>query len=133
MKTFAQLTVGDTFYRVYHHQMKYEIKEVSAVSTIEITYGYSSDDKIPRFNTAISDHAEWTRFASQKSLYRYFTSEYDAIRYCKAQMMKNLFNLIEDAKESIEKIKKFRSENYELLNHEWTDLKIRELEKALNQ
>lgn len=131
MKTFDQLTVGDKFYRVYKGQMKYDVKEVEKVEVKEITYGYSSDDKIPRFKTDSQEYGSYSRYSSHKSMYLYFTKETDAIRYCKAQMMKNLFILIDGAQRSIDAVKQFKVDNLELLNHTWTEEQIRKLEKEL--
>lgn len=70
-------------------------------------------------------------FASTK--YVYFTSEAEIKRYCKAQMMKTLFSMIEVVKVGIQSVKQFREENMELLNHEWTERQINKLEKEINR
>lgn len=59
-----------------------------------------------------------------------FTSEADAARYCKAQMMKNLFGLIKTAKDRIKDVEQFRLKNFELLNHQWTEEQINNLARV---
>ena len=45
--------------------------------------------------------------------------------------MKELFGRINYAKLAIERVKDLRKEHYELLNHEWTERAINELEKQV--
>ena len=104
MKTFSQLTVGDRFFEVYKNKITYQTLEVSKVDGSDIYYGYAGG-KIPRFNKARGENAEWTRYPSDKRTYFYFTEESEVRRYCKAQMMKELNSLIESAKKKIEKEK----------------------------
>lgn len=126
MKTFKELTVGDKFFKAIEASMKYETFEVGRVDSDSIEYNYS--DKIKRI-----DKPSFKMEANYYNNYRQylFTQESDAIRYCKAQMMKTLFNTIEAAKKSIQSVYNLRNENYELLNHEWTEKQINLLEQSL--
>src|SRR3990167_7439759 len=107
MKTFNQLTVGDKFYNVYRDEMKFTEKEVQGVSGSKLQYGYSNDNTIPRFKTDKGEEKEYSRYGSDNVNY-YFVNKCDAIRFCKARMMKTLFKLVDNAKEQIEGIRKFR-------------------------
>lgn len=127
-KTFKQLTVGDVFYRVIDESMTYEKHEAKEVYHNSIVYGYSYKCTRPnetRFKEEVSSGY------STKYTYYYFTSEADAIRFCKTRLMKTLFNKIESAKREVEKIKAFKLEHLELLNHEWTEEQIDKLERQI--
>lgn len=128
MKNFNQLTVGDYFYSVYHENMKYEKQEVQKVDSADIHFTYSKT--IPRFKDKEGIKREYSRFNDGHKNY-YFTSEADAIRFCKARLMKNLFNIIESAKRNIKSLREFRLEHWELLNHQWTETQINILENSL--
>ena len=124
MKTFQQLTVGDSFYKVLQNDNKYSVEEVTKVDAQELFFKYSN--RLTRKET--------TRIKIEGDYHQvfiYFTSEVEAVRYCKAQMMKKLFSLIDSAKRSITAIHEYRKENFELLNHEWTEKQINLLERTL--
>ncbi len=126
MKTFNQLTVGDVIYKAYLERMDYKEYPICKIEDNTITYDYR--ETIPRWKEATKEVI--ARYRSESS-YVVFANKTDAMRYCKAQMMKELFRKIEAAKKDIEEIKEFRKEHYELLNHEWTENKIHELETEL--
>lgn len=131
MKTFAQLTVGDKFYRASSGYMKYDVITVEKVDGTEISFNCGT--KIPRWKSLKEDNIEYSRYSSSSSTIKYFIKETDAIRYCKSQLMKSLFEKIRVAQTYIDEVKKFRFENYELLNHKWTEETIIEMERLLNQ
>lgn len=130
MKTFNQLTVGDVFYHVYSTEMEYRKEAVTKVDNSDIHYGYSTG-KIPRFKDNNGVTQEYSRYGDGTKRF-YFVNEADAIRFCKARMMKTLFGKINSAKAAINEVKKFREKHYELLNHQWTQAQINILEKELS-
>jgi len=125
-KTFNQLTVGDFIYEVYMNDMSYKKMEINKVDSKLIYFDYSKH--IPRH---VGETQEATH-SYKGSNYFYFTHEPDVIRFCKARMMKNLFSKIDSAKNAINHVIKFREENHELLNHDWTDNEINKLELLIN-
>lgn len=128
MKKFNQLTVGDIFYSVYKDSMIYQTHEIDTITFKTITFKYNKS--IPRFDESNGFDREYSRYNDGSKTY-YFTNECDAIRFCKARMMKNIFRLIKKAEECIADIKDFRNEHFELLNHKWTEQQINKLENKL--
>ncbi len=124
-KTFAQLTAGDKIYECQVGSMEYSVKTIDKVDSTTIHFGYGSS--LPRSQEKVSEKGE----TYYNKATRYFTHESMAIRYCKAQMMKHLFSLIDGAKKSIKAVHDFRGKNIELLNHQWTEEQINILEKSL--
>lgn len=124
-KTFAQLTVGDNLYRCVEGSLTIDTYEIIRVDRTQITYSYG--DTTERSDKTVIKTAPY-----QRNNFYLFVNKPDAIRYAKAQTVKKLFTLIENARQDIEAIRKFRNEKFELLNHEWTDANILELEKQLN-
>lgn len=108
-----------------HYKLKWDSKD-----SWSFLGHYNYSNEIPRYNEA--QKAIEGRYRNDRS-FNIFTSLPDAQRFAKAQMMKNLFALIDSAKNKIEQIKEFRSQHFELLNHVWTEDKIQELELELNQ
>lgn len=128
-KTFAQLVPDDKIYVAIKNAIKYSAENIREVHHNEIKYGYGMT--VPRHKTDVADVVRQDRYSYSESHYRIFANEVDAIRYCKAQMMKHLFFLIKGAKNGIEAVKNFRQENYELLNHSWTEEQIQKMEREL--
>lgn len=133
MKTFDQLTPGEFFFKVYGDAMTYTKEEVKKCDQTDLEYGYS-EKKIPRFKLPsaemeVKKDSYYSRYAKDSVFF--FVNEADAIRLCKARMMKHLFAKIESAKRAIESVKDFRKEHWELLNHKWTDEQIQKLEIEL--
>lgn len=129
MKNFSQLTVGDEIYRVRKEKMQVDCIKINKVDEKYIYFDY--DKKIERFKTMCEFVNEYNRF-SERDLFYYFTIKTEAIRYAKTFLMKELFAKIKSAKDAINEIKEFRCNNYELLNHDWTEKQIRMLENQLN-
>jgi len=123
-KTLKELTAGDTLYKCVINSCDYVKITVRGVYENELQYGHGYDEKIERSK-------EYSK--KVRDTFILFTNEVDAIRYSKAQMMKVLFEKIEEAKKAIKNIKDFRLKNFELLNHSWTDKQINLLERELNQ
>ncbi|HEY1044973.1 MAG TPA: hypothetical protein VGF79_00945 [Bacteroidia bacterium] len=108
--------------------MKYESITIYKVDSEKLYL--PSDEKIPRKINSGEVVIEYSRYSDNKRVF-YFVKESEAIRYCKAQMMKELFTKIKNAKSSIQSVKDFRNEHFELLNHDWTELQIQKLEAEL--
>ena len=121
MKTFKQLTVGDPIYFVKKGYSSFKIEYVSEVKSYEIYINYSYVKREDKTRLVNDD--------KYGSTYLLFTVKSEAIRYCKSRMMKDLFSLIDSAKKAINNVKEFRQNNYELLNHNWTEEQINILEK----
>lgn len=127
MKTFNQLSIDDKIFVANVDSYRYEEKNIVKITSEYFTYYYDSNEYRLAF-----------KYIRDKKIYKesreiFFANKTDAIRYCKAQMMKELFNLVESAHKEIEKIKKFRLDNIQLLNHDWTDSQINKLEKEVRQ
>lgn len=130
-KTFDQLLPGDKIYRVVGNEMSYKEYEVKRVEPERLYFDHN--DFVPRYKSL---HAEIKEKQSgwSSNLYKhifYFADEPSAIRFCKARVMKNIFHKIEVAKNAIQSVKDFRLENYDLLNHSWTEDQILKLEREL--
>lgn len=125
--TFDRLTVGDKIYVCHGGSTSYETKEVNYVETNQFKYGYS--DACPRVKG--ESKTELTGYYMPKQGLRIFCNEVDAMRYCKAQMMKELFSKIKYAKDAVKAIHDFRAKHFELLNHNWTELQLQKLENYL--
>lgn len=123
-KTFKQITAGDIIFRCYSGNNTYEKIQLFRVDEKSFYYEYREyQDRTDKYSMQIRTNG---------SPCYLFTTEVDAIRFCKAQMMKVLFAKIDEAQKAIKSIKDFRLSNYELLNHEWTDNRIAQLEKEAN-
>lgn len=127
-KKFSELTAGDKFYSVAKNSMDYREETVSKVDNKHLYYSYS-DSKIERFDDTDMEVHTKSFYSDVYTLY--FVCEPDVMRYCKAQLMKTLFGHINSAKHAIEKVKRFRLDNHELLNHKWTAEQIDKLEREL--
>ena len=118
------LKIGSKIYSCYCNNVEYkhhEIHRLNAVGSdcIEIHVGH------------------WDKFTVNYKCKSwkvgdcvYFINEPDAVRYSKAQTMKVLHRLLDNARSSINAVKKFRSDNYENLNHKFLDAEIRKLEQT---
>ena len=126
MKTFRELTVGDSIFRCHEGSMDYQKYQVTRVETNELTYGYS--EKMQRL-----DKTSVRLDGSYHNKFCFFTTEVSAIRYCKAQLMKSLFGKINSVKAAIKDVVDFKKQHFELLNHQWTFEEINKLEKQTNQ
>lgn len=124
MKTFKQLTVGDAIFICDEGSMKYEKKEIYRVESKEVTFDYN--DKVERLEVKA---VKWESYYNKR---RYlFTMESDAIRYCRAQLFKVLQSRIKTVKNAMSEVYKLREENFDRLNHDWTDRQINILEREL--
>lgn len=126
MKTFKQLTVGDEFYIVYSGSTKYQTEVVKEV--YEEKFRYQPSETMLRFDKPSAELPK-----NYYNNHRYATVDKSkAIRFCKAQLMKELNLLISAAKKSISEVSKFKLEHFELLNHDWTEKQINILEDQEN-
>lgn len=123
MKKINQLTVGDPVYIVREGMINYKQAIVVRVEKqlIEIDdYNgvYPRSDK---------------NYSSRKDNYLMycFANLPEAIRYNKLNGIKEVRRLIQAAKDSIDKVKKFRETNYENLNCHWLETTINKLENEL--
>lgn len=124
MKNFKQLTVDDLVYEAYEGDTDYKTE---VIIRVEKEYGfYKYGDTFKR--------SEKTRVRvgtrHNRSFYL-FSNEVEAMRYCKAQTVKKINRLINQANEAIDMVKKFRASKIDLLNNEWTEAEINKLEKKL--
>lgn len=121
-KTFEKLLPKDYVYKCREGDIKYLPEIVYSAHNDTIKYGRYGNDRLPRINKT-----------SYKDNYGkvWFSHEPDAIRYAKAQLMKQLHLKIKKAKESIQELKDFRNKHYDKLNLDWTDVEIIKLEKEL--
>src|SRR6185369_16476600 len=122
-----QLKIDDFIYVAHVDSYIYEKKNIISITSSDFTYYYPSSD----YRFQLKDIRDKMIHRNSRNIF--FANEVDAIRYCKAQMMKELFKRIEMAKKAIDNIKALRLENFQLLNHEWTDSEIIKLEKQLKQ
>lgn len=98
-KTFKELTVGDVFYRVYKDRTELMESTVEKVETNTLSYNYG--DKLDRLDYhSVKDKTHY-----------YFTSKEDAVRYCKAQTVKELIGMIKTAKGYIERVRQYKLDN----------------------
>lgn len=132
MKTLNDVKVGDELYQCYPGRTSITPYLVS--ETIEKL----KDDtiKVYKYGGSISGKSSATYIKIVSSdgktvQYYYFVNEIHAKRYAKAQMIKELNFLINQAKSYIQKVKDYRQENWEFLNHEYTDKHLNCLEKEL--
>ena len=72
-----------------------------------------------------------TKSSDRTSDKLYFANEPDIIRYCKAQLIKELHNAIREAEMAINGVREFRIKHGDKLNLTWTDEAIRNLERQL--
>lgn len=128
MKTFNQLTAGDSIFKAYKETMKFDKIVIQQVTIDNIIADYGT--KIPRHKESQAQTVEYSRYSDDRRVI-WFANETDAMRYCQAQMMKVLFSKIAGAKQAIKDIVDFRHENFQLLNHDWTDREINKLEREL--
>lgn len=110
--------------------MTFEEKTITKVESKSLFDGPYSYNEFPRFKEKDGNVQEHSRYSNGQRKF-YFTIKSDAMRFCKSHLMKNLFDRINAAKEAIEEVKKFRSENFELLTHEWTERNIVKLEREI--
>lgn len=132
MKTLNDLKVGDSLYRCSPGNTSITPWKVDY--TIEKT----KDDiiKLPTYHSSISGKSSDTYIKilhsdGKTTHYIYFVNEIHAKRYAKAQMIKELHFLINQAKSYIQKVKDYRKDNWEFLNHDYTDKHLNSLEKEL--
>lgn len=84
-------------------------------------------DEKPREMSAI---LKYQRMRNERT-YLYFCNEVDWQRYRKAQGIKYLLGLIDTAKNAVNLVKRFRSENFADLNKNWLESEIIKLEKEI--
>lgn len=132
MKTLNDLKVGDTLYQCS--------PGITSITPWKVEYNIEKlkDDiiKIHTYSSSISgkSSAKYIKILhtdGKTTHYIYFVNEIHAKRYAKAQMIKELHFLINQAKSYIQKVKDYRQENWEFLNHEYTDKYLNDLEKEL--
>ena len=128
MKRFKDFKIGDNIYFAPVGSIYYSSKSVDTIKRDIFSFKYgilTVPDKLRQ--KSIIKHKE-NNYSPQTL---YFANESDAIRYCKAQMIKELHRLIDTANEAIKKVKNFRNRNYHLLNKNWTEMEILRLENEL--
>lgn len=128
-KTFDKLTAGDMVFKVYKNDIKYESQKITKVDTKHL---YVQSVEIERYKETEKELLERRSYVYNDKPVIYFCNEVDAIRYCKAQSIKHLHRLIKGAKDAINEIKKFRENNYENLNINWTESELSKLERSFN-
>lgn len=126
-KRIDQLTFGDTVYCAYENSTNYHTQIINKVDNDVLRYGttniYRKDNDLTKMVV------KWAGDYNFRILV--FSNESDCKRYCKAQLMKELFSKIKEATEKVNEVKKFRFDNYQLLNHDYTDRVINQLESEL--
>jgi hypothetical protein len=124
-KTLRQLTAGDNLFKVLVNSNNYSKITVRSVDSADLSYGSGYAEYFKRIDDFYIKHTD-------NKTYLFFSNEVDVIRYCKSQLMKVLFSKIEDAKNAINIVKDLRLNNFELLNHDWTENQINLLERQIN-
>lgn len=128
MKKFKDFKIGDNIYFAKVGSIEYSSESIDNIQRGYFLFEYG--------RLAVPDKLRSKRIIKHKeNNYSppalYFANESDAIRYCKAQMIKELHRLIDTANEAIQKVKNFRKRNYHLLNKDWTEREILRLENEL--
>lgn len=129
MKTLNDISVGDIFYFCISGDTN--IKEVVLTSSITKKNKNLIEFYIDHEKLESDQNKTYLLLDKGHRKYYYFVNKTDAIRYAKAQTIKELFRLIDDAKKAINRVKDFRLNHWEDLNEKYTERHIILLEKEL--
>lgn len=123
-KTFDDVTIKDKLYIVDENHWEYRELKIKSIDQ-KMIYCYNSYivERSIVLTRKRENHS--TQYRTAEII---FSTEVEAIRYCKSFLMSNLQRLIEKAKEAIQNVKKLRADNYEKLNKEWLETTIQEME-----
>lgn len=129
MKTFEELSIKDKIYYCTPDNYEYNSRYVSSINSERISTGignggsgYYQIEK-PAFSLKrVRLHGYY------HNVILIFANESECIRYCKAQLIKEVYRRISKVKEAIDSIKQLRKDNYDRLNYEWLEDQIIKLE-----
>ena len=124
-KTFKELTVGDHVFSANGGSSEYKKEHVSSVSGSELKIGYNDLKR--------SDLSIIKKTGSYHSETIYSTNESQIVRYCKSQLMKDMNSKILDVHNKLKKVQEFKLKNWDLLNNQYTETAIMELEKQVRR
>lgn len=128
--------IGKRVYYCLQNSIKFETTHIREAEihgkdvTIRLNEFYR--DKITFSKTEIAHVKHDTGWYSGDKRHRFYLKKSDAIRYCKAQMFKRLKSLENSAKISITSLKKFKEDNWDLLQNDYTERNIMEIERSYN-
>ena len=123
---FKDLNINSFVHYVYKDDIEVKSFEIHEITKLYIK-GYFSSTVISKeyFNESIA--------MMDCEKYYAFTTISEAKRYAKSNMMKKLNSMIEICNEKLNKIKKFKEDNWNYLNLEYTEKEISRLEKEIKQ
>lgn len=127
MKTFKELSIIDPIFIVYGLGDEYKSISITTIKPDSVrAYDYSIE----------GEDLDKTRIEKRGSFYNnsvvhLFTYEPDAIRYCKANLLRSLREKISAARVAFNSVKEFRKKHYDQLNKDYLDIEINKLENQL--
>ena len=129
MIRFIDKKIGDEYYSCGDGSTSFKTHIIDNISKHKMDTDISINSKRASLNAedVLKTRVRVSGYYHESAII--FANKSEAIRFTRAQALREFNKLKEDAHKSIEKVKNFRKQYWEQLNKEWIDKHIEEIER----